>query len=346
MGDQFGTFPSFLEIGGWTRESIQPLFNFFKNEDVAPALAFVIFGASLLLCALFLFNVARIRIALKRRTRAIAKIPDQQNFTASMPIVDRFMLSSSYLRHAWQKFRETLIEPDEDHPLQVVRNAARPQLYFNVTEAGLRFAIFRAMPNLLVGVGLLLTFFGLVSALHFTTDAIKNATDLGASQDALKDLLHAASFKFYTSIAGLGGSIVLTLVLRYGTSRIEAGFDELSFALERKMVFVTSEYLAFEHLKETKEQTAGLKKFSTEIAVSIGRSIDEALSSGLPRHLADALAPIGKSLEDVASKLTSMNEGAIGDLAGKFVDRLDASTGEHMAGLARTLEELRSSLER
>jgi prophage DNA circulation protein len=211
-------------------------------------------------------------------------------------------------------------------------------------EAGLRFPLFRAMPNLLVGIGLLLTFLGLVSALYFTTDAIKNAADLTASQNALRDLLGAASFKFYTSIAGLGGSIMLTLVLRYGTSKVEARFDDLAFALEQKIVLVTSEWIAFEHLREAKEQTRNLKQFNTEVAISVGKRLEEALSAHLPTYLAQAMAPISKSLEEVATKITAMNEGAIGELAGKFAGKLEGTTGVHIQALADTLSELRTSL--
>jgi methyl-accepting chemotaxis protein len=264
-----------------------------------------------------------------------------------MPQIEKLMLSSGYLRHSWQKFRETLIEPrpDDEPTNQLVRNTARPQMYFNTSEAGLRFPLFRAMPNLLVGIGLLLTFFGLVTALFFTTDAIKKAGDLAASQDALRDLLYAASFKFYTSIAGLGGSIILTIVLRYGTSRVEVSFDELAFALERKLVFVTPESIAFAHYREAQEQTSNLKLFNTEVAISVGKRIEEALAATLPRYLAQAMEPIGKTMADVANKLTSMNEGAISDLADKFSSRLDSSTGDRLESLAHTLGELRNSLD-
>jgi methyl-accepting chemotaxis protein len=253
------------------------------------------------------------------------------------------MLRNKYLRHSWQKFRETLIEQSADN--LEIRNTARPQLYFNTAEAGLRFPIFRAMPNLLVGVGLLLTFFGLVSALYFTTDAINKAHDLAASQEALKDLLHAASFKFYTSIAGLAGSIIMTLVLRYGTSKIDGGFDALAAALESKLVFVTPESIAFDHYREAQEQTRNLRLFNTEVAVSIGRHIEEAIAKSLPNQLAQALAPLTRSLNDVAGKLTSMNQGAIADMAETFAKRMEANTGEHLQALATTLNSLSSSLE-
>jgi methyl-accepting chemotaxis protein len=342
-------FPSFLELGEWTTRHIRPLFEIFRDENVAPALALTIVAIAIALCVLFALNTTYIRSQVRRRTRAVRRTKDKAEFAESMPQVERLMLRSRYLRHSWRKFRETLIEPtaeDEAQGRKVILNTARPQEYFNTSEAGLRFPLYRAMPNLLVGIGLLLTFFGLVTALYFTTDAIRMAADLTASQSALRDLLYAASFKFYTSIAGLGGSIVLTIVIRYGTAAVESTFDALASALEAKLVFVTPESIAFDHYREAQEQTKNLRLFNTEIAISVGKRIEEALAATLPAFLAQAMAPIGRSLDEVASKLTSMNEGAIGEMAGSFADKLQEATGDQMRGLADTLAKLTTSLEK
>jgi methyl-accepting chemotaxis protein len=338
----FTELPSFLDIGAWTIVHIKPLFQSFKNEDVAPALALLVFSVALALCVLFLIESIFIRAQIWRRLKVVRNVKTKAEFSAAIPKIENLMLKSRYLRHSWQKFRETLIENSEH---QEILNTARPQIYFNTVEAGLGFPFYRAMPNLLVGIGLLLTFFGLVSALYFATDAINNARDLAASQQALKDLLYAASFKFYTSIAGLAGSIIMTLVLRYGTSKIDAIFDALAWALESKLVFVTPESIAFDHYREAQEQTRNLKLFNTEVAVSIGRHVEEALAATLPNQLAQAMAPITESLNAVANKLTSMNEGAIGELAGKFATKLEGTTGEHLQALATTLGSLSTSLE-
>jgi archaellum component FlaC len=339
--------PSFPQLGGWTIDHIKPLFEVFLQEDVAPALALIIFGTAVTLCFLFLFGTIYIRMQVHRRTRAVNRIASKADFVEAMPRIERLMLRSKYLRHSWHKFRETLIEPvpDEAGASNVIRNTARPQDYFNTSEAGLRFPLYRAMPNLLVGVGLLLTFFGLVSALFFTTDAIKNATDLSTSQNALRNLLYAASFKFYTSIAGLGGSIILTLFIRYGTSSIESSFDALAAALEAKLSFVTPESIAFDHYRESQEQTRNLRLFNTEVAISVGKRIEEALAASLPTFLAQAMEPVAQRLDAVANKLTTMSEGAIGEMAGSFADKLQGTTGEQMRGLANTLADLKTSPE-
>ena len=348
MPSIFDQLPEFLDLGAWTSRHIRPLFDLFRDENVAPALALIISGSAFALCVLFLLDSTYIRLQVSRRTRAVQRIKGKVEFAGRLPQIEKLMLGTRYLQHSWQKFRETLIEPslEEGRGLKVVLNTARPQNYFNTAEAGLRFPLYRAMPNLLVGIGLLLTFFGLVTALFFTTAAIKSATDLTASQNALRDLLYAASFKFYTSVAGLGGSIILTLVLRYGTSAVEKSFDALASTLESKLVFVTPESIAFDHYREAQEQTRNLRLFNTEVAISVGKRIEEALAATLPTYLAQAMAPIGKSLDEVANKLTTMNEGAIGEMAGNFVDKLQGATGDQMQGLAVTLGELGTSLER
>jgi methyl-accepting chemotaxis protein len=343
----FGDLPNLMSLGAWTTHLITPLFNSFKDDNVAPALASIIFIVSIGLCCLFILRTIYIRGQVGLRTGSIRRIRSKADFAEAMPKIERRMLRCRYLRHSWQKFRETLIEPSPNDPpgQQLVRNTVRPQDYFNTIEAGLRFPVFRAMPNVLVGIGLLLTFFGLVTALYFTTDAINNASDLTASQDALKDLLHAASFKFYTSIAGLGGSIILTIVLRYGTAKLESSFDALASALEAKVLFVTPESIAFNQYREAQEHTKTLKLFNTEVALSIGRRIEEALAATLPSYLAQAMAPIGKSLDAVADKMTAMNQGAIGDLTESFITKLHGATGDQMQNLALTLGDLHSSIE-
>ena len=107
-----------------------------------------------------------------------------------------------------------------------------------------------------------------------------------------------------------------------GLQKLNSSFDSLASALEAKLKSVTPELIAFDHYQEAKEQTRNLKLFNTEVAISVGRHVEDALSATLPNFFAQAMAPIAKSLDDVAHKLTSMNESAIGELAGNFAQKL------------------------
>jgi hypothetical protein len=196
-----------------------------------------------------------------------------------------------------------------------------------------------------VGVGLLLTFFGLVSALYFATQGIAEGIDFDQTQSALRDLLHAASFKFYTSVAGLACSIALGLLIRWGASLVENGFDRLSEALEERLLLVTPEAIAYEDSREVKQQTQYLKLFTTDVAISVGRYVEEALNKTLPGHLASAMEPVAKKLEEVTSNLTRMNEDALKSMADGFGEKLQGAAGEQVKALATVLQDLKLSLD-
>src|SRR6187402_3120622 len=99
MLEIFRDLPSFFDLGAWTTQSIRPLFNFFKDEHVAPALASLIFFTALALCALFLLKATYIRAQIRRRVRVVTRIKDEISFAKAMPDVERAMLSTGYLRH-------------------------------------------------------------------------------------------------------------------------------------------------------------------------------------------------------------------------------------------------------
>jgi hypothetical protein len=196
-----------------------------------------------------------------------------------------------------------------------------------------------------VGVGLLLTFFGLVSALYFATQGIAEGIDFDQTQSALRDLLHAASFKFYTSVAGLACSIALGLLIRWGASLVENAFDRLSEALEERLLLATPEAIAYEDSREVKQQTQYLKLFTTDVAISVGRYVEEALNKTLPGHLASAMEPVAKKLEEVTSNLTRMNEDALKSMADGFGEKLQGAAGEQVKALATVLQDLKLSLD-
>ena len=108
----------------------------------------------------------------------------------------------------WRAFARTLVAvPHQDSALGATR---RPATHFDeriLAQAGVNLRLYAAVPNYLVGLGLLFTFLGLVAALYFASAGVASASVQDA-QGALRDLLGAATFKFVTSIAGLGASIV------------------------------------------------------------------------------------------------------------------------------------------
>jgi hypothetical protein len=88
MFSTFDELPGFLELGAWTSRHIRPLFDLFRDEDVAPALALIILGTALVLCIFFLLDSTFIRIQVWRRIQAVRNIKGKVEFTDQMHQVE------------------------------------------------------------------------------------------------------------------------------------------------------------------------------------------------------------------------------------------------------------------
>ena len=89
MPSIFDELPGFLELGAWTTRHIRPLFELFRDEDVAPALALIIFGSALVLCFLFIIDSSFIRMQVRRRIRAVRSIRGKVEFAEATRRADR-----------------------------------------------------------------------------------------------------------------------------------------------------------------------------------------------------------------------------------------------------------------
>lgn len=116
--------------------------------------------------------------------------------------------------------------------------------------------------NILVAVGLVVTFLGIVAALSEATAAMGQAGGANGSamEAALMGLLAIAATKFWTSIAGVLASIILRIVARLRRKRIEAmaaGFFE---SLDACVQFMPPEKVILEQLKSLKRVETALTR--------------------------------------------------------------------------------------
>lgn len=326
---------------------VAPVFTLFKEDGFAPFLAFAMFVFTVLLAAVvyFIFILPGKR-SLSNLLARINDVKSQTDFATRFNEVDDVFSKTFVLRHGWEEFCETLIKPEQEGKLHVIRNTIRPSFYLNTneTESRLHLKILHFVSNLLVGVGLLLTFIGLVAALTFATCGIsdhvtgalaKVCTGGGGGQldAAIKDLLHAASLKFWTSVSGLGCSIILRIFYEIQHSDIKKLLHEINAGLERGLQFVTPEYLAIENLREAQEQSATMKRFSTDLAMSLADKIQDGFAA--------ALSPVQESLKDIGNRITGGIGDAIQGAAGSEMQQL----ASNMGGIVESLNASRAEMD-
>lgn len=267
---------------------------------------------------------------------------------------------------AWKEFSETLVLDTTQEP-PVFRNAVRPGLFFNPEDLHFGGGFFRIMPGLFVSIGLSLTFLGLIAALNSMGSG-------GAINDAtMANLLRIASAKFIMSLTGLGCSILFTIGLRVQTGGLENELHALCRTLEKKLAFVSLEFLGFEQLRAMKEAQDHSRALTTEVIAELGRPLREELPNAISTSISSAMEPILAQVSrhgsdsvstlasDLSQQLTSNIGAALtaasdklaqaGDRIGALSDRMDQSSGrigsemeQAIARVAVAVEELREGM--
>lgn len=233
---------------------------------------------------------------------------------------------SASLVQAWREFQETFVDENADP----IRNTGRPSVFFGRVAprlAGLTFA-----SNIFVGLGLILTFIGLIVALGQAAQGMAG-DDVGAAKNALAGLLTIAGAKFFTSVGGIGASIWLRSVEHGLSMKSRALTDSICSQLERGLLYVSPQRLAVEQLDVMKEQRDQLKTFNTDFAMQLGDRIGAQFQQ--------ALAPMTSSISQMVDTMSEVTAG-IGDGARKAIEEV---SGDQLRGLSEVLATLGLKIE-
>ncbi|MHA6692772.1 MotA/TolQ/ExbB proton channel family protein [Devosia sp. A449] len=321
-----------LDIAGWLR------------EESAPGLVSLALVVLLTIAiALFLYRVGSKRRALARLRTAVRKYKDGIDLSRNISELDSRIKSfgrrgsaKSVAEH-WTEFRETLVPYEVGENEFVLRNAARPSIFFNVADLGFGAGFWRIVPGLFVTAGLFFTFLGLVAALQGLS--VINA-------DSMSKLMNVASAKFIMSLTGLFCSIIFTIVLRIGMSRLEDAAHTVSSSLEQRLSFISLESLAVEQLAAVREQREHFRTIGMELVAELGRPLREdiplAISSSITAAMAPLLDQVGKAGTDgvgtMVQDLSSRFSDDVGKALSQASDKL-AQAGERISQLSERMDQ-------
>jgi hypothetical protein len=155
--------------------------------------------------------------------------------------VDRVFSASDVaeLNAGWAHYRSLLtLQPDGRYATSV--HAADAFTHLDEPSRTLEW-----WANILVATGLVVTFLGIVAALSEATATIGHGA---VAEGALLGLLGVAATKFWTSIAGVAGSILLRITARNWRRRIDQGARQLFAQLDAAVVFMPPEKALLEQL--------------------------------------------------------------------------------------------------
>src|SRR5918996_3709967 len=303
---------------------IDLVFGFFALSWVPWTLSGLLIAGALTIWLDFRRRLRPVLDGLEEALRVIEEAPSASALHDRFSSINQRLASNQVLGEAWRAFVGTLVPvPGQDSVLGATR---RPREDLNesiLTGAGINLRFYTAVPNYLVGLGLLFTFAGLVAALYFASAGVA-APSIQEAQGALRHLLTAATFKFVTSIAGLGASIVYSSREKAQLYRFGQRLDALCTALEQRLVPVTPEYLGTVQLAEMRSQSMLLRRLGRHLHVTIPDTVEERLAS----ELLDAIAPMREGFARAAERIGRMDDA----LAARLLDGGAAVAAPRPAG--------------
>lgn len=294
-------------------------------------------------------------------------IQKSENFFYDYEEINQKLKKDKVVGNIWSKFTETLVFDKNRHKIY---SPHRPQLYFNYTaiiasRINLRF--YQSVPNLLVGLGLLFTFIGLVAALYFASRGVQ-AEDINEAQQSLHQLLQAATFKFVTSIAGLFCSIVFSFWEKRCLHNLGVKLENICRVLENNLITLIPEQLSYNQLIQSKLQTEQLQNIDANFQNWISQSIQpllisvNALNEKFVKTSQDVLEKIevenknkmeninhnfhaintsikdlGLITQDYTKRVTEVNQTALDYMVKEFITALQGETGKQLDKLANIL---------
>lgn len=354
---------------GWLNYGLQ----FLSHSSIAVGLAaFLILVGSISTYLLWYRPPAkRLEAALAGLSTALASSTD--GWPAAKAQAGLVTKKHPALALAWRETEDRVIPlPFGERQIHVMFGA--PRDIWNakhLLSQQMNLALAEAVPNLLVGLGLLFTFFFLTLALTQATSALVGLPAQGQADllQATRGLLSAAGAKFMTSLAGLLASIVWAIVARRQVATINrlsgailehlsklvatGGSEMATLAqlqvgrelnqLGNRHIDTTTDLLGLtqELLIESREKTGTLKRFETDLAVSLANAISQAVSPQVETMTSRLI----ESIEGLSEKIGTMNQEAMERMLTDFSSMLKQTTDDEMSQLRQTLEDLSGKLD-
>lgn len=328
----------------WTvlREAISSDFSRITTPDFAYALALaVFFGALALAAAFFITHVVWLRLSLWLARRRVTMWKGPLEFAANLELTHQRLEQHPLIGHAWREFHETLVPPEDGKG--VVRNTVRPQAFINTGIAREHFMgmkILPTVPGYFVGLGLLLTFIGLVLALSKASGGSLGGSAAEMTQ-SLSELLNAATFKFSTSIAGLFSSLLLSLLFKIYGITIESGFERFCQELERRLIYMPPQSVTVKIQTAMEAQVTELKEINSEkffgrLGAQVAPAIEQAIKT--------PLSAMAEMIDETLTSLKQTSQTGTQDLITTAMNHLREGAGTEMREMAGALKETREAL--
>lgn len=214
-----------------------------------------------------------------------------------------------------------------------------------------------AIPGILTGFGLSITFIAILAALlHVSVDSNNQV-------QGIQDLIKGLSGKFVSSIAALLASTIFVMFEKQQFHLLDRAVSSLGDTLSEIVPVLTPTHLLAELQKDMGEQSVAFRAFNADLSGRLKQSFSESMGPTLERMVlaiedlnqllraAEAAKSdtISESLAGMISRLESSLTQSLGRMGEQFTSSLSGTTmtqfsrlSESLAGAASMLEHMNS----
>lgn len=204
--------------------------------------------------------------------------------------IDEFS-EKSIVKREWKNYRDSLYIKEK-----TIYETIDAEFFFNfdsLYKGEIRYKVFTYIPQLMVGLGMLGTFYGLSSGL--------SGLELGnvdSIQNSVGELLSGVKTAFYTSLFGLAYSILYTILLNFYMVEIE----KIIFEIRKKIGAITKKIVNQNYIEEISKRLEEIKSSNNDMATTLNNQI-ETMGKNLNENIVNFSNNIGGNFKNELSNV-------------------------------------------
>ncbi len=245
------------------------------------------------------------------------------------------------IAHLWGEFDESLIVKENGK----YENSLDADYFFNrgslASHVGSKY--YSAIPGILLGIGLLGTFFALYVAL------IELKLDGEHLKESIRVFIGMVGVKFTASVWGIFLSVTFTFFEKTLEGKLARKIHNLQENIDSIFKRQTAEQNLFKIALESEQQTRAMNSLAETLTQKISENFNPILSTmnnnleQMPHHISKAIgdtlsAPL-EQLKNSAQNAAESQSNNLESIVNTFIDKLDSTAGDQAQGIQTMMSE-------
>ncbi len=267
-------------------------------------------------------------------------------------LAERYSKDSSLAwQSAFSEYAKQIKTNDKVEPVEFYAFKG-PDYFFNEDTQYLstvNLEAYRALPGILTGLGIFFTFVGLAFGIYLSIDGLTASAGLqNVDQivEALKKLLGGASQAFWTSIAGLCSSLVLTVLINWLHNKAIAKLVEVDLRLREGVLIKTPEDVMEMQLATAEEEKSTINLLAEKWEGQMEQMFQTLMESYAEqnREQTDRMVTALDSIKEGISNMSQTQAELLGKTLTSAADVVGEKLGEKIDGMAASFDKSAQSV--